>query len=186
MEHTELLELSNNQDMKVLSVFGGHFQQIYFVVAAVLEVCDNDLSAYYKKKQEAPTEVQKASTPAELLMEQYFIPFLVNYIKDLKADGISIIASPEFVELMDQFKIGLTAQGYYDLCKLTKEQYIRFRNLFCEQRLCKSEWIANKNQHAMELVLRALCMITCKKVPTEISHPPNLHTRVRIVPPKTN
>jgi len=59
------------------------------------------LSAYYKKKQEAPTEVQKASTPAELLMEQYFIPFLVNYIKDLKADGISIIATPEVVELMD-------------------------------------------------------------------------------------
>jgi hypothetical protein len=25
MEHTELLELNNNQDIKVLSVFGGHF-----------------------------------------------------------------------------------------------------------------------------------------------------------------
>jgi len=69
---------------------------------------------------------------------------------------------------------------------MTKEQYIRFRNLFCEARLNKSEWIANKNQHAMELVLRALCMITCKKLPAEIAHPPNLHTRVRIVPPKTN
>lgn len=38
----------------------------------------------------------------------------------------------------------------------------------------------------MELLLRAFCMIICKKLPTEVVHPPTLHTRVRLVAPKAN
>jgi hypothetical protein len=165
-------------------VLGGHFQQIYFVVAAIFEMYDTDLSAYYKKKQDNPADVVKANTPIELLLEQYFMPFLVNYIRDVRVDAISIVATPEAVDMLNEFKIGTAQGGFYELAKLTKEQYIRFRNLFCEQRLCKPEWVANKNSHAMELLLRAFCMIICKKLPAEVVHPPTLHTRVRLVAPK--
>ncbi len=186
MDHVEVHELEQCQDAKVLSAYGGHFQQIYFTVAAAMEVCDSDLSAYYKRKQEAPAEVIKASTPAELMLETYFIPFLVGYLQHMKAEGLSIVATPEALELLESFKIGLAPQGFFELAKMTKEQYLRFRNLFCEQRLNKPQWLANRNHEAMELCLRAFCMIICKKLPAEISHPPNLHTRVRLVPPKTS
>ena len=69
MQHTEVVELENKADAKFLSVFGGHFQQLYFIVTAILEVCDCDLTDYYKRKQENPAEVTKPTSPAELLLE---------------------------------------------------------------------------------------------------------------------
>jgi hypothetical protein len=36
----------------------------------------------------------------------------------------------------------------------------------------------------MEMVLAAFCMVMCKKLPAEISCPPNLHTKIRLVAPK--
>lgn len=98
------------------------------MVTAILELQDDEeLDAYYAKKQANPSEVTKASNPTELMLEQYFIPFIVGYMKDLRSEAISIAASPEAAELLDSFKIG-HATGYYELTKLTKEQYIRFRH----------------------------------------------------------
>ena len=107
-------------------------------------------------------------------------------MRESKVDAISVVATPEVTDLLAEFKIGVNPQGFYELSKMTKEQYLRFRNVYCEQRLHKPVWMDNKNAHAMELLLRAFCMITCKKLPTEITHPPNLHTRLRLVPAKQN
>lgn len=44
----------------------------------------------------------------------------------------------------------------------------------------------NRHEMAMELILRAFCMVMSKKCPPEISVPGNLHTKIHLVPPKTS
>lgn len=36
----------------------------------------------------------------------------------------------------------------------------------------------------MELLTRTFCQIICKKLPAEIQATPNMHTKIRLVPPK--
>jgi hypothetical protein len=184
LENTEVVETGNKTDQKSLSVFGGHLQQIYYVVTAILELqSPEELDDYYSKKQANPSEVVKASNPTELMLEQYFMPFIVGYMKDLRSEAITIVATPEAAELLDSFKIA-HASGYYELTKLTKEQYIRLRHLFCEERMKNPVWIENKNEQAMEMILAAFIMVMCKKLPADISCPPNLHTKIRLMAPK--
>ena len=69
---------------------------------------------------------------------------------------------------------------------MQKEQYLQFRNLFIDERLHKEEWIKNRNANAMELLLRAFCLIMCKKLPTEVHAPANLHAKIHLSPAKTS
>ena len=88
--------------------------------------------------------------------------------------------------MLEQFKIGLNVNGFYELAKMTKEQYIKFRNAFVEERMYKQEFIKNANRKAMDNILNAICMIICKKLPNEISTPPTLHMKVKLVAPKAD
>jgi len=50
LEKCELQELDQCVDAKSLHTLGGHFQQIYYVVAAVKELFDTDINSYYHRK----------------------------------------------------------------------------------------------------------------------------------------
>ena len=58
---------------------------------------DTDLNNYYQKKQEDPKaeEVQKANNPRELLLEQFFVPFMLNYLKELKCEYLQFMIPPK-------------------------------------------------------------------------------------------
>lgn len=56
-----------------------------------------------------------------------------------------------------------------DLTKLSSEQYVLFRHAFVEERLYDETLMQNEGYRAIELVLNAICMIVCKKVPSELS-----------------
>jgi len=67
--------------------FGGHLQQLYYVVATIMDKYETDLTAFYERSREDPIAANKiADTPRELLLERFFVPFLLHYIKDLKCD----------------------------------------------------------------------------------------------------
>lgn len=67
--------------------FGGHIQQLYYVIATIMEKFEGDLTAFYERSREDPIAANKAAdTPRELLLERFFLPFLLHYIKDLKCD----------------------------------------------------------------------------------------------------
>jgi len=130
----------------------------------------------------------KATSPIELLLEEFFIPFAVSFLKDLRSEFVSIVATHAMTEMLDGFEIKVNNNngGFYELAKLTKDQYLKFRNMFIDERLYKDEFTHNKNAGAMELLLRTFCLIMCKKLPSEISFPPNLHTKIHLVPAKTS
>lgn len=151
-----------------------------------MELFESDINNYYTRKQEDPANVKSATSPIELLLEEYFIPFLVSYLKDLRSESISIIATPEMTAMMEKFEIKVNAGGFYELAKMNKDQYLLFRNLFIEERLNKDEWIKNRNSNAMEILLRTFCMVMCKKLPSEIQAPANLHIRIHVSPHKAS
>lgn len=185
----ELMDLHGNynQDKNVLTALGGHFQQLYYVVSSVFEVFGDDLSGFYQRRSANPTEdaSKKALTARELMIEQFFLPFVVQYLRDTKCEGLSFMATPEFGAAMAEMKIVIGEKGHYDLAKLTKEQWIKFRYHFIENRMGNKLWNENKNDKAMELILGALALVLCKKVPTDIGagNIATLHNKVKVLPP---
>jgi len=51
----------------------------------------------------------------------------VNYLRDSKCESFAIVATEEMVKLLAEMKVQQTSNGNYDLTKLSREQYIRFR-----------------------------------------------------------
>lgn len=186
LEKCELQELDQPIVGESLHTLGGHFQQIYYVVAAIKELFENDISSYYHRKQENPGDCNKATSPIELLLEEYFVPFCVSFLKDLRSECLSIVATDAMAEMLEKFEIKVNAQGgFFELAKMNKEQYLRFRNLFIDERLYKVEYRENKQDSAMELLLRTFCLVMCKKLPTDVTFPPSLHSKIHLVPAKT-
>lgn len=75
---------------------GGHVQQLYYIIAVIIENYESDLTAFYERSREDPVAANKAAdTPRELLLERFFVPFLLHFIKDIKCDAINILKRPE-------------------------------------------------------------------------------------------
>ena len=52
-----------------------------------------DIMEYYIRSQADPESdhLKKAHSPRELVLERYFLPFVCNYLKDMKADFIPLL-----------------------------------------------------------------------------------------------
>jgi len=164
---------------------------LYWICAAILDdTTQADLVPLFQRKQTNPAdkEANKATNVKELMVEQYFLPFLVSHLRDQKTEGYSIMATEEMTAKLAEMKINVTPQGHYELNKLSKEHYIKFRHHFIEQKGYNKSWMANKNEKAMDMLLSAFCLMMCKKVPTELElrKIEKLHERVRLLPNPCN
>jgi hypothetical protein len=69
---------------------GGQLQQMYYVVNAILKVFpdESELVDYFAKVAEDPKQesIKNPRNPRELLLENFFIPFLVTKIKELQCE----------------------------------------------------------------------------------------------------
>ena len=113
-------------------------------------------------KQDA---LKNPRTPRELLLENFFLPFMCQMIKDLKCDEIRYLISPELDALIQTFKLPKTSSDFLDFTKMNSEQYIAFKHAFVEERMYNPIFKANKGYKAMDLILNAICMILCNKLP---------------------
>ena len=155
-----------------LGALGGQLQQLYYVVNAIF-TCFNDdseLQEYYRKMNEDPKSdsLKNPTNLRELMLENFFMPFLLTSIKELKGEELKFLISPQLEAVIAGFKLTKNSSGDYDFTKLTQEQYIAFRHAFVEQRMLNSTYMANKGERAMEMILSVLCMILCNKVPKGI------------------
>ena len=73
-----------------LGALGGTIQQWYYVVSAINRIYNSpgDLLDYFSRCRKDPSNSnsKKANAPRELLLEQYFLPFMVVAIKELKTE----------------------------------------------------------------------------------------------------
>ena len=67
--------------------------------------------------------------------------------------------------MIGPWKLPKNANEGLDFTRLTNEQYIAFRHAFVEERMYDPTYKTNKGQKAMDLILSALCMIMCNKLP---------------------
>ena len=82
-----------------LGALGGQLQQLYYVVNAVFSCFndDSELQEYYRKLNEDPKSdaIKNPSNLRELLMENFFVPFLLTSIKELKGEELKFLISKE-------------------------------------------------------------------------------------------
>lgn len=73
-----------------LGALGGTIQQWYYVISAIRRIYNTpgDLLDYFSRVRKDPTSAnaKKALAPRELLLEQFFLPFMIVAIKELKTD----------------------------------------------------------------------------------------------------
>lgn len=152
-----------------LCSLGGQLQQLYYVLNAIFKALPEDkiLQEYYTKMNDDPKQesLKNPKNPRELLLEVYFVPWLVTAIKELKCDFMQFLIPPEMEQLIASFKLPKNAQENLDFTKVTDQQYIAFRHAFVEERMYNSVYKNNSGQNAMEMLLSVLCMIICNRVP---------------------
>lgn len=175
----ELYSEDHQRSKPVLTGLGGSFMQMYFVVAAVMET-GGDLAAYYERIQKDPKDVA-AKSPLEMTLEQHFVPFLLRYLNGHQ--NLTVIASHEMAAILSKFGVQSDSDGFYDLSKLTREQYLHFRNEFVEQRNHNESWARAKNQKAIDLLLNSVCMAMCKRIPEELGIDAAINNKVKMVAP---
>ena len=155
-----------------MGALGGQLQQLYYVVNAIIKLFpnDSDLQSYYNKLAEDPKQeaVKHPNTPRELLLENFFVPFLLTSIKELKCDHMQLLITPQLDALISTFKLPKTSSDLIDFARMNNEQYIAFRHAFVEERLYNETYRKNKGHKAMDLILSVLCQVLCNRVPKGI------------------
>jgi len=157
---------------KFFGAIGGQLQQLYYVIDAMYSIYpESDLVDFYSKKREDPKAeaVQKASNPRELLMEQFFVPFMLSFLKELKCDYMQFMIPPKLQAIIDLLKVNRNPSGDgYDFTRLNDQQYYQFRHAFVEEKLFYETYRNVKNPHAIENILNVLCMVLCNRVPKNV------------------
>lgn len=73
-----------------MGALGGTIQQWYYVFSAICRIynTNGDLIEYYSRVRKDPTapNSKKALAPRELMLEQFFFPFMIVAIKELKTE----------------------------------------------------------------------------------------------------
>ena len=71
---------------------------------------ETDLQDFYTKKREDPKQevVQKPNNPRELLMEQFFVPFMLNFLKELKCDYLQFMIPPKLQSIIELLKVPIS------------------------------------------------------------------------------
>ena len=81
-----------------MGALGGQLQQLYYVVNALIKLFpgESDLQSYYSKLNEDPKAeaLKNPRNPRELLLENFFVPFLLTSIKELKCEHMQFLITP--------------------------------------------------------------------------------------------
>jgi len=91
------------------------------------------LSDFYTRKNAKPNDEnsKKALNPRELLIENFFLPFICNYLMGLP-HGLSFMANDKMEEQLLAAGLEVKSDNSFDMSKLTKEQYLAVRYHFGE------------------------------------------------------
>ena len=139
----------------------------------------------YSKIAEDPKQdgVKNPRNPQELLLEQFWVPFFLTALKELKCDNLQLLMHPTLEALVLSFKLPKNSSENFDFTKMSTEQYYQFRHVFVEERMYDTVFAGNKGSKAMDLILSVLCMILCNKVPKNLVsfRPDSLASKIKLM-----
>lgn len=187
---SELLEIHGcfERGKQFLGALGGQLQQLYYVVNAILKLYPDEstLQDYYSKLAEDPKQdaLKNPRNPRELLLENFFVPFLLTSIKELKCEYLQFLITPQLDALIQTFKLPKnSSDGSLEFSRMNNDQYIAFRHAFVEERMYNDTYRANKGHKAMDIILSVICMVLCHRVPKNVVafRAENLSQKIKLV-----
>ena len=143
----DLLDVHSNYDSNkaCLTSVGGNFQQWFYVVSSIMDVYGDNLEEYYERRRQNPADElsKKPLTAREILVENFFLPFFATFIREVKGDGITIMATEDLARSLAEMKVTTTSSGVYELHRMSNSNYIKFRSLFVENLMNNELWQRN-------------------------------------------
>lgn len=165
----------------MLSGVGGQFLQIYAVAASLEERSGSEADQYFERTQKDPKD-RSIKQAGELLVEENFVPFLLNYLNSANSH-LTFIAGPKVDALVKGFNHGMQENGlHYKMDKLDREQYLQFRNAFIEDLNEEESWKCAKKRNVLEQMLNAVVLAMCYKVPMELNVSCDMCARINLCP----
>ena len=82
--------------------------QWYHVLNAIEKIYpEESLLTFYNKMWEDPSQegLKAPSAPREILMEFFFVPFMLGAVKELKCEFAQFLIMPEIAEIMHTLKV---------------------------------------------------------------------------------
>lgn len=117
----------------------------------------------------------RPNNPSELLLPEHLMPFVMQYVKDMKNESIDILIHPNVAAFLDEKECSLE-----DLSTLEDDDLVAFKELHSQHIMAKSHRDRGK---MMERLYEYLFDILAKKVPTEnvTIKIDQIHGKVRLV-----
>ena len=86
-----------------LEKFGGHFQQLYYIIHEITKFYPQGLSTFLKKKRNNVDKEYflRPNNPRELLQLEHLHPFFITYLKTFGHQSFHIYLHPECEEFHD-------------------------------------------------------------------------------------
>lgn len=131
---TNLLDIHGNYTKEnYIGAPGGHIMQIYLILEEILDRYNTAGMKTYMEKKIANDDEDyflKPNNLRELLLPEHLMPFLMQYLKDMKNEAIEILISEE----CDKFLKNLDCSSE-DLSSLSDEDLVKFKEIFNSTRM---------------------------------------------------
>jgi hypothetical protein len=126
--HTNLVDINGHYSREgFIGAPGGHLMQVYLILEEILNRYPQGLKNYMEKKIQNDDEdyFMKPNNPRELLLPEHLMPFLMQYLKDMKNESIEILIHEECDEFLKILEITPD-----DLSSLADEDLVKFKEIF--------------------------------------------------------
>lgn len=135
--------------------------QIYLILEEFMNKYPQGLKNYMEKKIQNDDEdyFVKPNNLRELLLPEHLMPFIMQYLKDMKNDAIEMLIHQDCIDFLNVLEISTE-----DLSSLTDEDLVKFKEIFNGKRMSQFHQGTGK---MMDTLYDYLIDILAKRVPVE-------------------
>lgn len=159
---TNLLDVNGHYSKENFqSAPGGQLMHIYLILEELMNRYPQGLKNYMEKKIQNDDEdyFAKPNNLRELLLPEHLMPFLMQYLKDMKNESIDILLHQDCIDFLKVLEIETD-----DLSGLTDEDLAKFKEIFNSKRMSQFHQGTGK---MMDTLYDYLIDILAKRVPVE-------------------
>ena len=135
--------------------------QIYYVLEEITRKYPQGLKMYMEKKIANDDEdyFARPNNPRELILNDHLEPFIMLYLKELKAECIEVLLHPDCTKFLKEKEVSPE-----ELNNLTDDDAVKFKEMFVANKVSKAHKTCTKQ---MDTIYEFIIDILTKRVPVE-------------------